>query len=119
MLHNTMQYTGVLRLREPNTKWPRYCTRMLLHRGMRIHRGAFTQRCFFLQRPVFSQRRLHIQMLLPWDAFTRKYLYAQVPLRRDCNFTSIFDDRHFVRAGCDSWRCPAGLKFWKNCIFNL
>ena len=54
-----------------------------LYKGLLLHRDAF-------HKDTLLHGRLHIQMLLPWDPFTHKYLYTQAPLHR-----YVFTQRNF------------------------
>ena len=80
-----------------------------LYKGLLLHRDAF-------HKDTLLHRRLHIQMLLPWDPFTHKYLYTQAPLHR-----YVFTQRNFYTQtlGCFYTQMPLHSDaFTQECFYT-
>ena len=114
---------NILRLRDSNTAWPKYCTQMPLHRGMLIYRDAFIHGCFYtemlftktcfytqtmthtdalIRRCFYTQlhRRFHAAMLLHRGAQTRWCFYTQMPLHSNAFTQRSFYTHVFLHRKC-------------------
>ena len=113
MLHQSRQCTGgsckifaakATRLRDSNSKRPKYCTQIL------SHRGAFIKNSFYTD--IYTYRCFYPGMV--WH--THKYLRTQVFFTQGCFYTKkAFTHR---RAGTSSHRClHTAMFFTEECLY--